>query len=97
MIETEVHTMMCLVCNQVKTVKGDNAKQHFRRQMLHTYKCKIGRRVKKDLRRKFKAKFTTADILHVHFQPTNNRCEASYKVAYYLGMVGKPYSDGELV
>ena len=30
MIETEAHTMMCLVCNQVvKTVKGDNAKHIF--------------------------------------------------------------------
>ena len=37
MIETEAHTMMCLVCNHiVKTVKGDNAKQHFRRHMSHT-------------------------------------------------------------
>ena len=31
MIETEAHTMMCLICGQVvKTMKGDNAKQHFR-------------------------------------------------------------------
>ena len=38
MIETEAHTMMCLVCNQVvKTVIGDNAKQHFRRHLSHTY------------------------------------------------------------
>ena len=38
MIETEAHTMMRLTCSQVvKTVKGDNAKQHFRRQMSHTY------------------------------------------------------------
>ena len=29
-IETATHSMMCLICNQVvKTVKGDNAKQHF--------------------------------------------------------------------
>ena len=27
----------------------------------------------------------------------NNRCEASYRVAYHLGVAGKPYSDGELV
>ena len=25
------------------------------------------------------------------------RCKASYKVAYHLGVVGKPYTDGELV
>ena len=37
MIETEAHTMMYLVCNQVvKTVKEDTAKQHFRRHMSHT-------------------------------------------------------------
>ena len=37
MIETAPH-MMCLICSQVvKTVKGDNAKQHFRRHMSHTY------------------------------------------------------------
>ena len=30
MIETAANTMMCLICSQVvKTVKGDNAKQHF--------------------------------------------------------------------
>ena len=28
---------------------------------------------------------------------TKNRCEASYRVAYHLGVAGKPYSDGELV
>ena len=28
---------------------------------------------------------------------TNSRCEASYRVAYHLGVAGNPYSDGELV
>ena len=28
---------------------------------------------------------------------TNSRCKASYRVAYHLGVAGKPYSDGELV
>ena len=28
---------------------------------------------------------------------TNSRCEASYRVAYHLGVVEKSYSDGELV
>ena len=38
MIETEAHTMMCLVCYQVvTTVKGDNAKERFRCHMSHTY------------------------------------------------------------
>ena len=27
----------------------------------------------------------------------DNRCKASYRVAYHLGVAGKPYSDGELV
>jgi len=34
MIETAAHTMMCLICSQVvKTVKGDDAKQHFHHHM----------------------------------------------------------------
>ena len=37
MIETATHSMMCLICNQlVKTVKEDNAKQHFRRLLRET-------------------------------------------------------------
>ena len=37
-IETPAHTMMCLICSQVvKTVKGDNAKQHFCRHTSHAY------------------------------------------------------------
>ena len=28
---------------------------------------------------------------------TNSRCEALHRVAYHLGVAGKPYSDGELV
>ena len=28
---------------------------------------------------------------------TNSRCEASYRVAYHLGVAGNPYSDGKLV
>ena len=35
MIKTATHSMMCLICNRVvKTVKGDNAKQHFLRHEL---------------------------------------------------------------
>ena len=30
-------------------------------------------------------------------KPSNNRCEAPYRVAYHLGAEGKPYSDEELV
>ena len=28
---------------------------------------------------------------------TNSRCEALYRVAYHLGVAGKPYCDSELV
>ena len=69
MIETEAHTMMCQICSQVvKTVKGDNGKQHFRRHMSHTYAKLEGesRKICVDCRR-FKEKFTTADILLAHF------------------------------
>ena len=38
MIETATHSMRCLIWNQVvKTVKADNAKQHFRRHESHSY------------------------------------------------------------
>ena len=38
MIKTATHSMMYLLCNQVvKTVKGDNAKHHFRRHESHSY------------------------------------------------------------
>ena len=38
MTETATYSMMCLISNQVvKTVKGDNAKQHFRRHKSHSY------------------------------------------------------------
>ena len=37
-IETASHAIMCLICSQVvKTVKGDNLKQHFCRPMSHTF------------------------------------------------------------
>ena len=48
MIETATHSMMCLICNQVvKTVKGDDAKQHFRRHESHS--CETDRGFEKDL------------------------------------------------
>ena len=38
MIKTATHSIMCLICNQVvKTVKGNNAKQHFRRHESHSF------------------------------------------------------------
>ena len=36
MIDTDSQGMLCIICNQViKTVKGDNAKQHYRRHNEH--------------------------------------------------------------
>ena len=98
MIEAATHCMMCLICNQVvKTVKGDNAKQHFRRHESHSYaKLKEGSRkicienLKNSVRKQTACKTTFHKF-------TNSRCEASYRVAYHLGVAGKPYSDGELV
>ena len=98
MIETATHSMMCLICNQVvKTVKEDNAKQHFRRQESHSYaKLKGDSRkicienLKKSVRKQTACTTTFAKY-------TNSRCEASYRVAYHLGVAGKSYSDGELV
>ena len=81
----------------LKTVKGDNAKQHFRRHESHSYaKLKGDSRkicienLKKSVRKRTACITTFA-------KSTNSRCEASYRVAYHLGVAGKPYSDGELV
>ena len=80
MIKIKAHTMMCLVCNQVvKTVKGDSAKQHFRRHMSHAYAKLEGEsrkiceeNLKKSLRQQ-------TSCLSTFIKPTNNRCEASYR------------------
>ena len=67
MIEREAHIMMCQICSQVaKTVKGDNAKQHFGRHMSHTY-AKLEGESRKICVQNVKEKFTTAGIVHVHF------------------------------
>ena len=98
MIETATHSMMCLICNQVvKTVKGDNAKGHFCRHESHSYA-----KLKGDSRKicienlKTSVRKQTACIA-TFAKSTNSRCEASYRVVYHLGAVGKPYSNGELV
>ena len=97
MIETPAHTMMCLICNQVVKTIRDNAKQHFCRHTSHPNAKLKGEprkicveNLKKSVRRQTScmSTFTKSD---------NNRCEASYRVAYHLGVAGKPYSDGELV
>ena len=47
MIEAAIHLMMGLIGNQVvKTVKGDNAKQHFYHHESHSYA-----KLKRDLRK----------------------------------------------
>ena len=57
--------------------------------ICHTL-MQIGRRVKKHLCRQ-------TSCMSTFIKPTNNCCKASYRVAYHLGVAGKPYSDGELV
>ena len=98
MIEATPHSMMCLICNQVvKTVKGDNAKQRFRRHESHSYAKLKGdsRKICIDNLKKSVRKQTAC--ITKFAKSTNSRCEASYRVAYHVGVAGKPYSDGELV
>ena len=97
-IETATHSMMCLICNQVvKTVKGDNAKQHFRRHESHSYAKLKGdsRKICIENLKMSVRKQTTC--LTTFAKSTNSRCEASYREAYHLGVAGKSYSDGELL
>ena len=71
MIETPAHTMISLIFSQVdKTVKGDNAKQHFRRHMSHAYAKLKGEprkicveNLKKSVRQQtsFRSTFTKSD------------------------------------
>ena len=98
MIETATHSMMCLMCNQVvKTVKGDNAKQHFRRYELHSYTKLKGDSRKICIENLKKSVQKQTACITTFAESTNSRCEASYRVAYHLGVAGKPYFDGELV
>ena len=79
MIEIEAHTMMCVVCNQVvKAVKGDNAKQHFRRHMSHTYAKLEGESRKICVENLKKSLRQQTSCISTFIKPTNNRCEASY-------------------
>ena len=94
MIETAAHTMMCLICSQVvKTVKGDNAKQHFRRHMSHTYAKLEGESRKISVENLKKSIRQQTSCMSSFMKSTNSRCEASYRVAYLLGVAGKPFSD----
>ena len=98
MIKTAAHTMMCPICSQVvKTVKGDNAKQYFRCHVSHPY-AKLEVESKKICVENLKKSVQQQPSCMSSFiKSTNSRCEASCRVAYHLGVAGKPFSDGELV
>ena len=98
MIETATNSMMCLICNQVvKTVKGNNAKQHFCRHESHSYAELKGDSRKICIENLKKSVRKPTACITTFTKSTNSRCEASYRVVYHLGIAGKPYSDGELV
>ena len=98
MIETPAYTMMCLICSQVgKTVKGDNAKLHFRRHTLDAYAKLKGEPRKICVENLKKSVRQQTSCMSTFTKSDNNRCEASYRVACHLGVAGKPYSDGKLV
>ena len=98
MIKTPAHTMMCLICSQVvETVKGDNAKQHFCRHASHANTKLKGEPRKICVENLKKSVLQQTSCMSYFTKSDNNRCEASYRVAYHLGVAGKSYSDGELV
>ncbi|OAF64123.1 hypothetical protein A3Q56_08167 [Intoshia linei] len=88
MIETTNHTMVCLICEQViKTIKGDNAKQHYRHHVNDS-----------DAKMEGDSRKTSFKITFNRFLSLPNmRVEASYKVAHILGVAGRKYMDGEIV
>ena len=98
MIETATHSMMCLICNQdVKTMKGDNAKQHFRRHESHSYAELKGDSRKICIENLKKSVRKQTACITTFVKSTNSSCEASYRVAYHFGVAEKPHSVGELV
>ena len=98
MIETAAHSMMRLICNQVaKTVKGNNAKQHFRRHESHSYAKLKGNSRKICIENLKKSVRKQTACITTFAKSTNSHCKASYGVAYHLGVARKPFSDGELV
>ena len=90
--------MMCLICNQVvKTVNGDNAKQHFCRHESHSYAKLKGDSRKICIKNLNKSVRKQTICITTFAKSTISHCEASYRMAYHLGVAGRPYSDGELV
>ena len=91
MIETAAHSMMCLICNQVvKTVKKDNAKQHFRRHESHSY-AKLKENSRKICIEKLKNSMRKQTACITTFAKSiNTRCKASHRVTYHLGVAEKP-------
>ena len=78
MIETAAYTMICLMCSQiVKTVKGDNAKQHFRRHISHIYAKLEGESKKICVKNLKKSLRKQTSWMSTFIKSTNNRCEAS--------------------
>ena len=65
--------------------------------MSHTYAKLEGESRKICVENLKKSLRQQTSCMSTFIKPTNNRCEASYRVAYHLGVEGKPYSDGELV
>ena len=90
--------MLCLICNQViKTVKGDNAKQHYRRHNEHHYAKLIDQPRKACVENLKKNMKKQTSCMSNFVKSGSCRVEASYHVAYHLGVAGKPFFDGELV
>ena len=80
-----------------KTVKGNNAKQHFCRHESHSFAKLKGDSRKICIENLKKSERKQTACITTFAKSTNSRCEASYNVAYRLGVAGKPHSDGELV
>lgn len=90
-LETARQSMMCLICREiVKTTNRDDAKQHFPHHVTHTYANLQGKSRKicvENLKRCFRQQ---TSFMPTFVKSTNNRSEASYRVAYHLGVAGKP-------
>ena len=92
MIETPAHTN-----HVVKNVKGDKANQDFCCYTSHAYAKLKGEPRKICTENLKKSVQQQTSCISTFTKSDNNRCKASYRVAYHLGIVGKPYSNGELV